>query len=354
MKPIQSLTTLLVIILLALQAAPTNAANSDEIDEEHKKALQQQLNEARQEMQEAASRMAQLTRELYGTEAGQPGRYFFGAQRPRLGLTLGVPEENEAGGLKVRRVLPGLPADLAGIRDGDVLTKVDGITLESDRPEALTEYLAEREAGDTVELEVWRDGETLVVHPELQGAGDGAFAYVFRNLARDLPDMQVLKDEIRSAVDPEAIRREIREHIDPETIRREIRLSIDPEAIRREIQEGLDPAALRERIGMAMGSPWRGIRTTRINPELGQYFGAQQGLLILETRGDADLDLRPGDVILKVGEARPETPQDLIRALHGQADAPHELEILRHGEVMTVTIQPREPLASLFRPGSDS
>jgi hypothetical protein len=59
-------------------------------------------------------------------------------------------------GVMVSRVVPDSPAAEAGIQVGDILTRMDGEAVESRREVIIA--VRNREAGETVELEVWRDG----------------------------------------------------------------------------------------------------------------------------------------------------------------------------------------------------
>jgi putative serine protease PepD len=65
----------------------------------------------------------------------------------------GVPQ-----GLFVQTVVPGGPAAQAGLREGDVITKINGQPATS--TVQLQELTLTKKPGDTVELEYWRSGQT--------------------------------------------------------------------------------------------------------------------------------------------------------------------------------------------------
>jgi len=64
-------------------------------------------------------------------------------------------------GAYVSKVTPGGPADKAGIRPGDVLTKINGIAIKSSLE--LTHQLLKHKPGDTVSVTVFRDNKTVDV-----------------------------------------------------------------------------------------------------------------------------------------------------------------------------------------------
>ena len=102
---------------------------------------------------------------------GMKGGEFIGegpfAQKPvpGTGYLGAIVEDGEEGGAKVRRVRKETPADEAGLKEGDVITKIDGVDLEG--KDALISYLQEKGAGERVELTILRDGEEQTMEVEL-------------------------------------------------------------------------------------------------------------------------------------------------------------------------------------------
>ena len=71
-------------------------------------------------------------------------------------------------GAQVQDVTPGSGAATAGLRSGDVITKVEGQEVTS--PKQLTGYVRRYKAGDTVTMTVARDGATFDVSVTIQGS----------------------------------------------------------------------------------------------------------------------------------------------------------------------------------------
>ncbi|MCH8923591.1 MAG: PDZ domain-containing protein, partial [Planctomycetes bacterium] len=75
------------------------------------------------------------------------------------GAMLGVNGETVDEGCRITRVYPGLAADEAGIKDGDVVTEFDGKEFTGIR--GMSRLIRKREAGDEVEMEILRDGKKM-------------------------------------------------------------------------------------------------------------------------------------------------------------------------------------------------
>jgi hypothetical protein len=73
---------------------------------------------------------------------------------PELRTHFGVPEE---AGVMVSKVEPGSPAEKAGIKVGDILTRVDGNAIKSSWD--ITARIRKLDDGQQVPLEVWRNGK---------------------------------------------------------------------------------------------------------------------------------------------------------------------------------------------------
>ena len=68
-------------------------------------------------------------------------------------------------------ITPGSPAEAAGLKDGDVITAIDGIVVDQDHP--LNLLLVQFSPNETVQLTVLRNGQTLTVPVTLGVRPDG-------------------------------------------------------------------------------------------------------------------------------------------------------------------------------------
>lgn len=85
--------------------------------------------------------------------------------RPYLGvrykvITRDVAIINEVPeGAYIQEVVEGSPAEKAGIETDDIITKIDGKKI-TDKEGGLAKVIADKKVGDSVSVELWRDGET--------------------------------------------------------------------------------------------------------------------------------------------------------------------------------------------------
>lgn len=94
--------------------------------------------------------------------------------RPMLGIDSAQEISNYASrryrmpvGIYLERLTPGGPAEKAGIRNSDVLVKLDGRATPTLAD--MNEALSARSIGDTVQAEVWRDGGNMTFKVTLEG-----------------------------------------------------------------------------------------------------------------------------------------------------------------------------------------
>jgi S1-C subfamily serine protease len=85
------------------------------------------------------------------------------------------------------------------------------------------------------------------------------------------------------------------------------------------------------------GSPLADLELAPLNPDLGRYFGATEGILVISVPVDSELKLKGGDVVLAVDGRKPASPSHLLRILrsYDQGET-FKLDILRNGKRETV------------------
>jgi S1-C subfamily serine protease len=85
-------------------------------------------------------------------------------------------------------------------------------------------------------------------------------------------------------------------------------------------------------------SPLADLELAPLNPDLGRYFGATEGILVISAPKDAELGLKGGDVVLSVDGRKPANPSHLLRIMRSyDRGESFKLEILRNGKRETVT-----------------
>lgn len=245
--------------------------------------LEAQLAEAQSRLEQAAREVAELSARLSGD-----GLYFSirGLEdigpRPMLGVNIGRNVGADAPGVQIVGVTPDGPADDAGLRSGDVMLAIDDEDLVgANGGERLTAYMKNVRAGQEVRVRYRRDGNemTTTVVPEqmdpmrlVVGAPGGAWEF-------DLDDVEQLRklEELES-------------------------LS--------EMDNGAD-------FHFAIGFPgrWGDLEMVSLTPELGDYFDAASGLLVVRAPDDDTLGLQDGDVILAIDGRQPTSPRHAMRIL---------------------------------------
>jgi S1-C subfamily serine protease len=236
-------------------------------------------------------------------------------RRARLGLKVSLQaQETDSIGAHVDAVSPGGPAAKAGIRSGDIIVKLDGKSLvgATNAPETrgrslpglrLVEEAARLAPNDTVQVEFRRDGAPQRV--SLVTAGDaGPGVRGPRGFSFVMP----------GGPDPEAMKV----------------MGPDPEL------ENLDIRV--PRMVMLFGGELAELELAPLNPELGQYFGTAEGVLVISAPKASPLGLKGGDVVLSVDGRKPSTPTQLLRILRSyDGDETFKIDVLRNHKRETVT-----------------
>ncbi len=256
---------------------------------------------------------------LHAQDDGGVRVFTFG--RPRIGVTVATSadQENDKLGARIRDVTPDGPADKAGLKSGDIITKFNGVSLggakaedddDSGPGQKLIELAQKLEPGDTVALEYRRDGNTRsvkLVAQDLHGGmrtfsfnGPGGRNFTFQGPG-DGPGMELPRMMLRG-----------------------------PEGM------GGMPGQMR----FMFGEPGfgDGVELAELNDDLGDYFGTRTGVLVLKAPRDSTLPLRAGDVILSIDGRAPKSVDQVSRILRSyDGGEAVKLELMRKQKKTTVT-----------------
>ncbi len=180
----------------------------------------------------------------------------------------------EPHGAVIQSVTPDSPAARAGFQAGDIVVEFDGERVRG--VQHFTRLVQETPPRRTVEAIVVRGTarQTLRVEPEAAGS--------------------FTADRLRSAV-PRRIIPELRENFN---------FDLSPDLLRR-----------RELLG---GPSTLGISVTDLTPQLAEYFGVEDGVLVASVLAGtpaATAGLRAGDVLTAIGGERVRTAAEVIAAV---------------------------------------
>lgn len=259
-------------------------------------AARAELDAVRAELERTAQEVARLSAEQYELMDGRGFRNadFFRFRRPLLGLNI----SNDEDGVRVVGVSPGGPGEEAGIEIGDLIVAIESVDVDGSadgRPiRRFFEVLNDVEAGGEVELGLLRDGEPMTITVET-----------------DESNMPVWFGDIG-----ERVNRAIRDV---------------PRVAGRSIVRVMEQPFF-------FGA-WRDMELVALTPGLGQYFGTDEGLLIVRAPNGDDIDLRDGDVILQIGGRTPQSVGHAMRILRSfEPGETLELSIMREQRQRTLRI----------------
>ncbi len=268
----------LTIIAIAAIGAMAYADTSDEAD-----SAATQLAEAQEKMAAARVRMAEAAKEMAAAAKlrwQQPDRAFLGVL---------IADEDQSG-IKIAGISPDSGAAEAGLEAADVIVAInDESLLGDDRPlKVLHGVLEGVEPGESVRLMILRDGAEQTVEvtttPYLAQSGLHHFRWWDA-----LDDVDVNIDLPSFAIDARSLRQPRRD----------------------------------------------GLRLADIGEDLGDYFGVDAGVLVLDT--PAQSELKPGDILKRIDGAAVSSTQDAYRLLRRlEQDAP--AEVRRKNRKVTVNV----------------
>jgi C-terminal processing protease CtpA/Prc len=329
--------------------------------------MQKELSHARRQLRETSREIARVNREVTRAQAssGSSQFVFRTHDRPVIGVILGDADDV---GIKVLGVSPDGPSERAGIKQGDVIVAMGGRVLaavdeDGNARSGLNIAMQEIKADEPVIVSVERGDQTLdlTVVPEIREPLTWQFDTRFPT-APSVPEKVVKIERITvPQIDTEALTEQIEQ----------IRIEIDERQILMESGEfaphvdGFDFEfhELSEMGDLALhdanvwfGLPMaQGLKLAEIDPDLGEYFKTDRGVLVLKARADNDLQLVSGDVILQVGDTEVNSPAEFMRALRDFHPGDElEIDIKRKRKDRTLkTVMPQNQ-TSFFAPHDSS
>jgi S1-C subfamily serine protease len=331
------------------QAAMEQQKRAHELQRQEMERVRDELGRAHRELREASRQIAEahraLARETRGLAIVRPMNL---GERAVIGVVLGRESEQ---GVEIIGVSPGGPADLAGLRAGDRLVSVAGERLDGGGGgkagrDILFRVMDEAEAGDTLAVQVLRDGKLMDFEVTAELREPSSWQTMIR-----IPDAppepgaaaapRVLVERIVvPEIDEEAMEARVREL--EQDLQNKRFVFVSPDGKELEITEeyalpdGFDEefAELSDMAGHALdeANVWfglpqaQGLELAAINEGLGAYFKTDRGVLVLRARQDNAYQLESGDVVLSINARPVNSPTDLMRALR-EMDPGSEIEI---------------------------
>ncbi len=260
---------------------------------------------------------------IAGVAVAQSGNGWLGVSTQSVTEELRDALDLRGDGVLVNRVVSGSPADRAGIRKGDVITAVNGRSVES--PEELADVIRAQSSGSTASVRIARrGGESQAISVRLGNRseaqkGDRDDDEDWNGTpapgtpAPGRPEVHVWKNG---------------KEVDP-----------DDEDFKMPDMRGF--RGFGDMSGMQFNMrPRLGVRLEKMNSDLGGYFGGTngRGALVVEVVEDSPAEragIKAGDVIIAVGSTNVDDPDDLIRAIANE-EGRTSLTLVRRGTRRTV------------------
>lgn len=262
--------------------------------------VEAEMREAERRLEEAARRIAELSSRQLPAMAGSWS--MDSAGRPVLGITIGAPsDDGPVKGVEILAVSPGGPAMEAGLSAGDVITAINkeslGASSGRDANEKLLDFMSGVKAGDVLDIEYLRGGKTATAQVEPRQLGPQMFAFG-----------------------------------GPE---KHFRFNVPHPGA-----PGAPPAEFNRFVFVSGDGGWGDLELVSLTKDLGRYFGADEGMLVVRAPSDAALQLKDGDVIRAIGGRKPQSVPHAIRILGSyQPGETLEIEIMRDKKRQTLKVE---------------
>lgn len=246
-----------------------------------KAELDEKLEDAQKRLEKAASEVAALSTEIAGRVVEGIAASF--SDMPRR-TVIGVQLESgtNANGAKVQQVSPGGPAEQAGVRVGDVIVAVNGKPVKGEAAREVVRLLREVPPDTKVKVRVMRDGKPKD----------------FDVVARPFdPQTFVYRTDPPPGFNPKVPNPQL----DPQEFK------FGP--------QGPFNYNYNYNYSYGFANGLQGMELTTLTPQLGKYFGADKGVLVVRAPSNDVFKLQDGDVIMSVDGRVPNNGSHLTRIL---------------------------------------
>jgi len=295
-------------------------------------AARRELEVMREQMRELSRKMAEVSAKLgdVGPHA-YAYRYLGDPDRGMIGVVFSDDDSGAIKGLRVDAVTPGGPADKAGIGHGDIITAIDGKAVASGNKIELPERVQNLKIGQSVTLGVLRDGKKIDIVIKAERREPYNFGAAFGSVDPD--DMHELEELGKHGVLPPDFDKRVYEQVER---------VISHAHVAERAAERAGEQARRAFDHVNFSTPWWGLNLASLNPDLGGYFGADKGVLVLSANRSLK-GLKSGDVLLEVAGQKVERPEDALRLLREQpAGSDVKVQVLRQRKVLNLSMKAPE------------
>jgi len=250
-------------------------------------------------------------------ESGPGSVFAFSDSRGRIGVVVDTRADatGDKVGARIDGITPGGPAEKAGLKAGDVITRFNGTALggaESENDEdsgpgmKLIDLARSLDPGDSVQVEYRRGTDSrkaTLIAEDLGGSRSWSGTM-------EMPEMRGYMEDMMPKV---------------------------------RMGGG-------DNFEVFMGSPWGGIELVKLNPDLGDYFGTREGVLVVKAPEDSSLALKGGDVLVSIGGRKPASPEQAMRILRSyDVGETVTIDVLRKRSHVNVTWKVPDRERSFFK-----
>jgi serine protease Do len=206
-------------------------------------------------------------------------------------------------GVEVRCVDPESPALKAGLKEGDVVLEYNGQRVEGG--EQFMRLVRETPPGRSAALLIFRGGATQTVTASIGQRRPGPMEFEFDDNSFAFAVPSIPSTPPMAAMPP-------------------IRIPDIPRTL------------------MSWRSGTLGIESETLNPQLAEYFGVKEGVLVRSVTRDSSAEkagFKAGDVIVKVDGQKVTTPKEIssvIQSSRSKKNLP--IAVIRHQKEITLTV----------------